>query len=334
MSKYAGTERLVTRLWDWRKVGRPVPDGISTFPDADAKHRLVIRGTKRIVVNRETGREFPLKAPEGQSIPSVTIDSPWVIWTSQRDANSPDLAGWIGNLNSRKIARLAAPALGFPGIMELDDGALVYTLERGDANCVARRDLRHGGTRLLRCSPGGNSNFIEVYPSEFGIGATLARRKPRPYDCLTPVLLATDPAPGAVQPEPIELREECAAMVSVVGRDFVAWDEQRPGSGTPEVAHLYARTSKGSVVDLGENYAATLEVCGDWLYWKAFGDGDWFEIRRWKPGSAPEIIYFGGANGLPSGPTCHDDTVTIVEAWVGPGGRGDQLLEGVLAEVD
>ncbi|MGH3357902.1 MAG: hypothetical protein ACRDO7_03805 [Nocardioidaceae bacterium] len=324
-----------SELWQWRQVGPRLGGGHRVFPDVDDGFYLDDSTRPPAVMDRRKAEQLlTLTAPPKRELGKAQIEAPWLVWTAQSQGLPLLYDGFVENLQTGggyPIAPPVAPAMSEPGDLKVSGGLVGYASKNDHGRyCLAILDLAARDGRLVRCGQTRVDVFLEAELSSHGFAAIAATPRGGPTGCRTPVF-TTDPTAERPQWDEIDLRRKCWAMTAVVGDGFVAWDEQDPQAEYKEVARLYARTETGEKVELGQDMAATLEPCGEWLYWKANPVGDVEVVRRWKPGTGVEVVYRGSPRYASTDPVCHGDQMTLLETWVGSGQLYDRLMEANIA---
>jgi hypothetical protein len=270
----------------------------SEYLMASPRYLLTQDGDAAVVTDRRSGREVQRIVPSGDwQQDGFELDDEWLTWATLLEA--PDGT-------HTKLMALRLPdgkpvnVGGLPGVLDPglpdaysgSDSQVVYTTQDGHkTNCIAVADLDRQRSHVVQCTASKAYGTGHASITRHGVVFNQWRPRPKPAGCVS---LWTAPHGG--EPAPVHAKDRCTLKTGVLGKDFVAWTEQWPG--TPEFGNLYAQPSGGMRVSLGRADMSTERICGDHLYWVALAaapksDDPFtapYQVRRWAPGTRVEVV--------------------------------------------
>lgn len=323
----------VDNLWAWSVVAE-APRMYNGDLGANRRFVLAPVGEATGVYKRQgRQRELILRLdPEpGFRIEESTLSEHWVTWREVEDraTKRPEVHIHVADLRRGTTTRLdRVPGVADPGLPPTSSHSgqhLTYTTQDAQAtNCIAHLDLASMKGSVVHCTP--HKEWGAGFPRYGSGGVTFNqwRPQPRPGGCLSVLVVAS----GETKAKPVPAQRDCRPFSGVADDDFQFWGEQRPY--TPEQADFFAATSDGSIERFGRGDTATEIWCNGWVYWVTH-PAEVGELRRWRPGSAVEVVYRNSPSWLTlSVPSCQGDRLNIVRF---PNSSADQqLIEATIPE--
>jgi hypothetical protein len=280
--------RVIDALWTFGELHSKPLDDSYTSSNGD----YLVRNDGRIVVVTRVGSAQPIiehVATAGFRAEDVYIQGPWLVVKelSANDASAEiDLQRYDLNSGERiHVTKRDVPRPTEPEMDFLGDHLYYVTGSSTTHKCLIDLDIERLIAKRSYC---GESGWVVEDPKASPAGLVVSEVHPDPESrCKRLVVIPLGEKPRRDLAPPVTT---CRQWSGYLVEGAVAWDEIDPTERDVDMgeADLYARTSRGELVDLGAEYTDSLIACAGWFYWNVQGEE---ELRRWRPGSDIEVIF-------------------------------------------
>ncbi|WP_163510903.1 hypothetical protein [Fodinicola acaciae] len=204
------------------------------------------------------------------------------------------------------------------------DGHYAYVTDRNGRGCVAVGEVSQVTAAVAYCSPAGwLPGFLGTDPTSVTFVENSERPSTtgQPAGCRRLVRLAFTGAVTRFSGSP------CRQYAGASAGSWSAWSDASDTDSDVEHSPVVAAVA-GTRQRVDDGMTGSLRTCDGWLYYNHRETPTSVEIRRWRPGSAVEVVYRSPGEELSATTTvsCADGWVSFMRQYTGSGAPHTDIL--------